>query len=179
MLEIGAALSTIAQIGVTIPGFAAVITSLRHEPAGLTPAERVGFVLMLALASIAVVGALLPFALDGVMSDGNVWRSCSMFLFATLAITLTYGMIQAQSRRGTDSAPRRPRMFIWTAVLFSVVAVAQVFALRWPVPGWHLGGLIAAVCGAGFQVWVMIWLSPDARQSDPAEPAEERRKTHH
>lgn len=169
VLDIDAALSTIAQIGVTIPGFAAVITSLRREPAGLTPAEHVGFVLMLALASIAVVGALLPFVLDNFLSDDDVWRVCSMCLFVALGTALWYGVTQARTRRGTDSGPRHPRLFWWTGVLpFSMLAIVQPLALWRPAPDLYLTGLVAAIAGAGFQLWMMILMAPEPQHTEPA-----------
>src|SRR5690242_13859759 len=117
MLDVDSALNTLAQLGVAIPSFAAVVNVLRHKETPLNPAERISFILMSTLASVLVIGSLFPFVIMPMVGERETWRIGTVILGVTLMIfAVNTGRIAWQAR-GTPAAPRRPRLLWWTGLI--------------------------------------------------------------
>jgi hypothetical protein len=157
VLDQGAALGTLAQLGVAIPGFAAIISLLRHRESPLSPSERISFLLMLTLASIVVIGSLLPFALSPLIGEDSTWRLCSVVLGLALGFFAVNTGRLAVRTRGTDAAPRRPKLLWWTGIgPFLLIAVLLCVSSFRASPGIYTAGLVVSVCGAGYLFWFSV-----------------------
>jgi hypothetical protein len=171
VLDVDQALVTMAQIGVALPGFAGVITSLRHrDRTELLPPEVRGLVLMLSLASIVVIGGIAPFVIVTVVGPRQTWRICGICLGLVLAGVAGYNAWTAHRDRGTPWAPRRPRLLRWGFVVPGlVVAFTQLVAVFRPSPGLYLAGLLLVLVGGGRQFMLLLVLTPMHKQ--PARTA--------
>ncbi|WP_030437302.1 hypothetical protein [Actinoplanes subtropicus] len=162
MLDVDQALVTMAQIGVALPGFAGVITSLRHRGnAELLPPEIRGLLLMLTLASIVVIGGIAPFVIVTAVGERQTWRICGVCLGLMLAGVAGYNAWIAHRDRDTPWAPRRPRVLRWSFVVPGlVVAFTQLLGAFWPSPGLYLAGLLLVLVGGGRQFMLLLVLAP-------------------
>jgi len=188
VLDVDQALVTMAQIGVALPGFAGVITSLRHrDRAELLPPEVRGLILMFSLASIVVIGGIAPFVLVTAVGQRQTWRICAVCLGLVLAGVSGYNAWIAHRDRGTPWAPRRPRLLRWGFVVPAlVVALTQLLAMFWPSPGLYLAGLLLVLVGGGRQFILLLVLtsthprpareatSTTDAQGDRQNPSEQR-----
>jgi hypothetical protein len=156
MLQIDTFLATVAQVGVAVPGFAGVIMSIRRNDAPMSPQDREGFRLMLGLSTIAIFGALLPFAVPS-------WQVCS------LALGLATGVVTAHEfasylRYGTGPNPPRSRPLLRWAIHVPL-SVVCLLAIANAMTGWvalYALGLLAVLAVSLVQFWVAVMMASRA-----------------
>ncbi|GAA3465425.1 hypothetical protein ACFFSW_25565 [Saccharothrix longispora] len=145
-------LGTLAQLGFAAPAFSAAVTTLRHGGAvQLSPAEKQGYRFMLALASLLVLGSVVPFAVPADRIENLPWLVCGP------AIGLGLFVVMVRQLTIKSSAPRRRWLFVWGFLLpASATIVAEFLNLAWPSPHLYTSGLVAILGFLSIQFWILV-----------------------
>lgn len=171
-MEPGEALSTAAQIAVTLAGFAGVVVVFRRESVHDWPAidkYRLRLLLMNSVLPLALctVGSLL-LSIKPAMAE--IWRWCSGFTLAIVlpfAITTTRGFRQLDPRqlpraRGTGFGFYLFGLFGTGAILLQLWNIAMLNAF-WP----FFTSIVVHLLAAMFQFARIILIPPEVITEDP------------
>ena len=148
-------LDTLAQLGFAAPAFPAVITTLRHGGSiHLNPVEKQGYKLMLTLASLLVLGSVVPFAIPDNRFENLPWLICGPAVGFALFVVMIFQLTIKTPKR------RRKGLFFWAFLLpASVTVIVECLNLIWPNPHLYTFGLIAILCFLLIQFWILVTLA--------------------
>jgi hypothetical protein len=163
----GEFLLCIAQVGLTLAGFAGVIGVFRPSASIWSPQEVAGLRLILSHSFFASLLALIPFPLQRFMIDPrNASKASACFVAAFLILAVFTQQIEYNRLHAKGYPPRRPIvlfsiLFINFLVgIFSITSIYSDFSqLAFEI------GLLWILIAAGWQFWVFVDYFADSNES--------------
>ncbi len=146
-------LEAIAEVGVALAGFAAVVAVFRrNQGEGWSPAAATGVRFMVELSLATVVLALIPspLALAG-LGPNTVWVTSSviLMLLGVALFLLNVRRMQSLSRQGWRN--RQPTLRVVGFILAASVIGAQLLNLHFRGPALYVAGLLGTIVLVGLQ----------------------------
>jgi hypothetical protein len=143
----------IAQVALTLAGFAGLIGAFRPSEDKWIPQEVAGLHFILHHTLAAVVLSLLPFLLLAFeCPESTVWVVMSVVLGGFLFIETCWQWSEAARLTKAGHAPRRPKALYASLSISFVLVVSMLLSLRYGgVEGVYKSGLLWLLITAGIQ----------------------------
>lgn len=149
---------TVAQVGVTLAGFASLISAFRRRDQPLGESEITGRSLIVELGLAGTFFALLPFPIDSILTEFGrvgVWRIASAVL---LVFLIGWGFINLQRFfRAARVSGHRSTVNLFYALLIVVNIALIVNILLLGYAAVYMTGILWMLLAAGVQFMIFVY----------------------
>ena len=166
--DVPESLSTIAEIGIGLAGFAGIVFAIGYKSQPLDPLDRMRVIGMLSGSLGVTLVAVLPLVLSDIgVAEQTVWRTSSAVFAAYMLTSLLYVLHASRSISQLAKSQLHPGVWIFVVSGSFVFALALVGnALGWPgtpSAGPYLAGLYFLLLYSSVQFLRLLLVRPASR----------------